>query len=101
VTLGRWLLGVFFRKTKIHPAIHPPQGIRTPLRLLTPSIASPFSKQHHHYSQTRRNLPVQRTQAAFTMQPLVNYGHTTCPACQATISSGGKTCSACGATCPN
>jgi predicted amidophosphoribosyltransferase len=35
------------------------------------------------------------------MQPLVNYGHTTCPACQATISSGGKTCSACGATCPN
>ncbi|KAL7942090.1 hypothetical protein V8C42DRAFT_333563 [Trichoderma barbatum] len=30
------------------------------------------------------------------MQP-VNYNHTSCPKCSATISSGSKTCSSCGA----
>ncbi|KAI9155399.1 hypothetical protein HJFPF1_07982 [Paramyrothecium foliicola] len=35
------------------------------------------------------------------MQPLVNYsGHSTCPACKATIAGGGKTCSSCGAVRP-
>lgn len=28
---------------------------------------------------------------------LVNFNHTTCPKCSATISGGGKTCGSCGA----
>lgn len=39
------------------------------------------------------NIPINSS----NMQPLVNYGHSTCPSCQATIAGGGKTCSACGA----